>query len=1276
MSSHPKTSDVPMNSKFQRFLLKHLVPKGNAFTHTSLGKPLGSFYIPGETLNEFYRIYTEALEVDEDIFLTEKHRHISPILIDLDFRFALHGEVATRKYTQEHIDRIVEVYCDHICELFEPDMDKVLLMVMEKKNPQIVQKRIKDGVHIVIPRIVSKPSAQYVLRTRVMKDLGTLFEEMGATNKVEDIVDEAVIERNNWLMYGSKKPGGEAYELTRVFELTVSDGTIVDVSDDYADISLLDLVQDLSIRNKHDEVRIRVDAMKEINEYEKILEGRRKKMETAKHIITDQVNKAKNECQNIEEVNALVDIMSEERANNYNDWIRVGWCLRNIDYRLLDKWIDFSRKSPKYKDGECDMMWDHMKSTGLGIGSLHMWAKQDNPTRYAEIVRSSLRRLIYESKTGTHNDVARVIYEMYKYEYVCASIKYKAWYEFREHRWHSSDSAFSLRIKMSNEVWREYVGAARDFSQRAMDATNPEDQERFHDYAQKLHGIATKLKITSFKDNVMKECCEMFYIEKFEERLDSNLSLIGFENGVFDMDTMEFREGRPEDYITFSTKNNYVAYDPSHHHVGAIRTYLSQVFTRPAVREYVMKLLATFLHGIIKEQKFYLWTGSGCHAYDADIMMADGSIKKVQDVALGDQLMGDDSTPRNVLKLCRGFGDMYRIVPKKGESFIVNGDHIMSLKTTSSIISTLDSHNQSKPYKICWLEWKEPLAVNRCKNFATEEESLEFKETLYTDKKVVKSGDIIDIELRTYLANVKRVGERYFNLYRPDLVEFPDKEVDIDPYVLGAWLGDGSSDGFAITGMDHEIIDYVKEHIPNCKLKEFPKKDNKASLWHGSKIEGRKKEKNDMVKALEKYNLIKNKHIPYEYLHNSREKRLQVLAGIIDTDGTYQKSSNQFIVTMKSKVMISDIQYLARSLGYACYMKAIEGKCCNNGKIGTYYQVNIVGEHLMDIPTLLPRKRAHERVKNKDVRRVGFSVERVEDGNFYGFELDGNHRYLDGGIVVFHNSNSKSKIIELFEKSFGDYCCKFPVTMLTQKRVASNAATSEMARAKGKRFACLQEPSEDEKFNVGYLKEITGGDKIMARALFKEPIEFTPQFKLILCCNHLPSVPSDDGGTWRRIRVVEFTSKFVENPVEENEFPIDLELSQKLEDWKEMFFAMLLEYYKLYRVEGIQEPEEVLSCTRDYKRQNDHIADFLANCVEKKDSFFLSLNDVFAELKIWAKEDNVQMKIPTKSELEKYLSKNLCKCVNGNNLKGFKGHRLKSRNQIIEEVNNVDGIDA
>jgi len=876
-SLHPKAHDGQRTAMY-RFLMRHTVPKGNAFTHTSLGKPAGTFYIPAEAQNDFYKMYAQAIDNGEEVCLTEKHRHISPVLIDLDFRFQINNEEEPeslqRRYTRKDVLDIAKVYAEELCKIFQPRPSggastSFFMYIMEKPGPTIHQQLIKDGIHIVAPDLVSKPSSQYVLRKRVIPRLEPIFEKLQLANKADEIVDEAVIERNNWMMYGSRKPNNPAYQVTHILEYTLSTNELRDVTSE-CDLSTYELLVELSIRNKHDETPLTPDVLEDVEAYEKVLEDRRRKAETAKAIIADEASNEFNEHPNIDEIRALCDILSPQRANAYNDWIRVGWCLRNIDHRLLDKWVEFSKKSPKYREGECERIWPYMKRSGLGVGTLHMWAKNDNLTQYAEIIRRDLRKLLHESRSGTHNDVARVVHYMYQHEYVCASIKHKLWYEFRNHRWHLSESAFSLRMKLSMDVWKEYMAAARDLSHRATEVSDHDQQEKFHEAAKKMIDIATKLKTTSFKENVMKECTDLFYIEKFVERLDSNPNLIGFENGVYDLDSAEFREGRPEDYVSFSTHINFLPFNPSHPIVQQIKEYFSQVLPQPAVRQYVLKLFATFLSGNNKEQKFNIWTGIG--------------------------------------------------------------------------------------------------------------------------------------------------------------------------------------------------------------------------------------------------------------------------------------------------------------------------------------------------------------------------------------------------------SNSKSLCVNLFESSFGDYCCKFPITLLTQKRAASNAATSELARAKGKRFACLQEPSEDEKLNIGLMKELSGGDKIMARALFQEPIEFTPQFKMLLLCNHLPAVPSDDGGTWRRIRVVEFTSRFCENPVEANEYPIDYELPEKMLKWKEHFISMLIDYYRLYRIEGNPEPEEVLQCTRDYKRQNDHLSDFVQTCLEQKSgNYFLSINDAFMELKTWAKDDNVPVKIPTKADLEKYLSKTLGKCTTSQNVKGFRGWRIRMR---------------
>jgi P4 family phage/plasmid primase-like protien len=236
--------------------------------------------------------------------------------------------------------------------------------------------------------------------------------------------------------------------------------------------------------------------------------------------------------------------------------------------------------------------------------------------------------------------------------------------------------------------------------------------------------------------------------------------------------------------------------------------------------------------------------------------------------------------------------------------------------------------------------------------------------------------------------------------------------------------------------------------------------------------------------------------------------------------------------------------------------------------------------------------------------------------------------------------------------------------MLTQKRVASNAANSELARAKGKRMAVMQEPSEDEKLNIGLMKELSGGDKIMARSLYTMPIEFKPQFHMLLMCNHLPHVDSSDGGTWRRVRVVEFNSRFVQdpNPNDINEFPIDLELSKKFDRWRPHFIGMLLDYFRLYQVEGLHEPDEVMACTKEYQRKNDFVADFLAETVKmvpnERDAF-IRVDDLYEEFKDWAKSENISMKIPRRKDIQVHLEKKFGKVVRQDGNLVFTNVRLK-----------------
>ncbi len=1250
------------------FLQDHRAEKGSAFTHTSIYHPVGSFYVSPEDLPCFFELYKEAFTMGEDLYLTEKHREIGPVVVDLDFRFdPLDSASALHRYSTEDIAKVVEIYSEALMACVE-GMENVVAYVMEKPKSVVDKGVEKDGVHIVFPDVVTAPAFQFVLRERVMPKVAEALAHLPLKNPIEDVIDEAVIERNNWQMLGSKKPHCERYSVTRVMRW--SDGRVEDdaVPED------VELIERLSIRNKHRPTGLQDDCEAAVRAYEAKVQEEKMKSHFKSTVLSKTRNQKRNETEDdFKQACVLVDLLGAGRAESYYDWIRVGWCLRNIDHRLLDKWVAFSKKSPKFKAGECERVWNYMRQDGacLGMGTLHLWAKQDDPEQYNKYVDAELRTLIRESYNGSEYDIARVIQRKYNHMFAYDS-GCKMWFYFADHRWHPTSDGLALKRKLPTEIAAEYRKAASFYITLANQTEDTAQKNVLDELVTKLQAIVNKLKRAAFQSCVMTECAMLFNIDKFDEKLDSNRHLVGFENGVYDLDAMEFRDGRPEDFVSLSTGINYVPYDGSLVCLPQVQAFLSQVLPIERVREYVLRLLSSFLHGNIREERFHVWTGSGCFAIDTPVMMADGTIKRVQDVEVGDQVMGDDSTPRTVLKLHRGRDKMYEIIPTKGESFVVNQGHNLPLKATNF---TIINYSKRDGWRVLWKEYDlEKVLISKGKRFQTEADAKAFVETvLPNNKNVCRRGDIIHISVEKFLQNMDRIGKRHLSLYRTS-IDFPEKPVSVDPYMFGYWLGDGTSCHSSITTADPEVVAYMHEvwggGVGEIRLAQ---EKGKASTYAVNKKKGAD---TCVFKELRELGVINNKHIPSVFLHNSRDVRLQVLAGIIDSDGHYQAHTNQFEVTFKSERLMDDLVSLARSLGFAAFKYTKKTSWTYNGqkKSGTAFRTQIVGD-LLSIPTKIARKmEARQRIKNKDVSLTGFDIKEAGDEDYYGFELDGNHRFLMADNVVQLNSNGKSKILELYQKAFGEYCCTLPIALLTQKRGSSSGASPELARARSKRFACLQEPGENERLNIGLMKEMTGGDKLYARGLYREGMEFKPQFKMILTCNHLPLVPSDDGGTWRRIRVVRFESKFCENPdpSKPNEFPIDTSLSQKFDDWAEALMSLLIEYYKKTITEKIKEPEEVLECTREYQRRNDIIADFLDSAVVKDDNGFLQLGEAFNDFKSWLKDEGCTDRSMRKSDFQSYIEKVYGKASMVSKLKGWKGYKLKSS---LVETNAADDYD-
>ena len=246
-----------------------------------------------------------------------------------------------------------------------------------------------------------------------------------------------------------------------------------------------------------------------------------KSINLAKNIIGDEeLNLAKR---------LVSESISSKRAESYEEWIKLGWTLRNIDYRLLESWIDISRFSSKYIEGECQKMWNQMRSDTMGMGTLRWIAKQDNPQKYEEIIDSNIVELVDRAirSEGAHFDVGCVVYNMFKdqFRYTPNNV----WYMYRPdlHRWVRSKEGLKLRVILSYKVCQKFMARSSYWSGESLrNHADDEVRSKCEGYAKKSLQISLKLKDEGYKDIIIKSCKSLFTDETFEELLYSHPHLI------------------------------------------------------------------------------------------------------------------------------------------------------------------------------------------------------------------------------------------------------------------------------------------------------------------------------------------------------------------------------------------------------------------------------------------------------------------------------------------------------------------------------------------------------------------------------------------------------------------------------------------------------------------------------------------------------------------------------------------------------------------------------
>lgn len=455
--------------------------------------------------------------------------------------------------------------------------------------------------------------------------------------------------------------------------------------------------------------------------------------------------------------------------------------------------------------------------------------------------------------------------------------------------------------------------------------------------------------------------------------------------------------------------------------------------------------------------------GSKCLSLNTNIPLWQGRNKKAKDIQLGDTLIGDDGTPRKVLNVFYGEGQMYEVQQAAGDSYKVNDQHILTLHMPDHKVifwngatdcwTTLWWDNETKMIRskkiniapssnITCPECNSTLHSNLKRHYKRlhpgkeipefsrksptkiPENSSECREARHKMEefcKTIPDNNVFDISIADYMALNDTTKKRLAGV-RGQCVQWPTRKVELDPYILGLWLGDGfhSGYGYACYGeKDPELIEYLENWCSNNDA--VLTKTGKYTYNFSSALNRGKKGCAPLKHKLEKYNLIKNKHIPDEYIINDRKTRLAVLAGLIDTDGHVMRNGTRISITqgMLHEQLVEDIVYLARSLGFSCQLTKCKTGWSYKGekKTGEAFKINISGSGVEDIPTRLPRKKCASTKYHNTSKSTGFlTIQDAGIDEYIGIQIDGNERFIINDFTVTHNCTnilSKQFIVDI-----------------------------------------------------------------------------------------------------------------------------------------------------------------------------------------------------------------------------------------------------------------------
>jgi len=605
------------------------VASGQFHSHVSMIDPKGIFCIDKAITEEFWESFADGVENNVVLGFAEKPQTFLPVLVDIDIKIVdINQEINEKIYDDEIIEEFISAFQSVLRTIIEDCTDTTLICALLEKPLKVYNTQdttfIKNGFHLHFPYCFLEKSDQENHLIPRVKDIiknSNILKKIGIEDS-SSVIDNAVC-RVPWLMYGCRKnPESDPYLFSTFYSADVEK---ISLEEGMQDAQIKDIEGKLiPVAGKEKRLLPRFLSISPVDK--KVLRVKKNlslpskllaNASTSKDVKKKDADDEEVIKKNLEKARYLLPLISDERAKERNDWMTIGWCLYNISggsEEGFELWCDFSsRDEATYDEANCALEWSKMVAKDLTLGTIKFFAKKDSPEEYKNMKTENVDKFIITSLEGSHNDIAKALYSDYHDEFICSSITNRKWYCFKNHIWQPIEEGTYLREKISEVLYARYKLVHDSLVKKLTEniegdkIQNMINMKRY----QQLSKMFGNLKCAPYKNNVMRECMEVFYNDKFEKKLNANPWLIAFQNGIYDLKNHVFRDGRPEDYISKAMPIDYLELSELDNRVQRVHKFLEQVFVDESIRTYFKRQMAKVFIGGNREKIIYFWTGCG-----------------------------------------------------------------------------------------------------------------------------------------------------------------------------------------------------------------------------------------------------------------------------------------------------------------------------------------------------------------------------------------------------------------------------------------------------------------------------------------------------------------------------------------------------------------------------------------------------------------------------------------------------------------------------------------